>query len=202
MRRLLWWSVAIGGVILVAVFVFVRGMGISARRQPAPGEERIAKAAWRFLIPRDVRAAANPVPNTAEALRAGLEHFADHCATCHANNGSGETTIGRRVYPTTPDRRGRRTQSLSDGELFYAIEQGIPWTAMPAWGDGTPEGIRGSWELVRFIRHLPALTPDELTVMERFNPRSPADLEQDKAIDDFLRGKGGPPKPAKGHRHK
>jgi mono/diheme cytochrome c family protein len=202
MRRWLLWGLAIGGVIIIAVVVFVRGMGISARREPAPGEERIAKAAWRFMIPRDVRASANPVPDTPEVLRSGLEHFADHCSICHANNGSGETTIGRRVYPATPDLRARRTQNLSDGELFYAIEQGIPWTAMPAWGDGTPEGIRGSWELVRFIRHLPALTPDELTVMERFNPRSPADLERDKEIDDFLRGTAGPPKPAKGHQHK
>ena len=86
--------------------------------------------------------------------------------------------------------RAARTQRLTDGELFYAIEQGIPWTAMPGWSNGTREGEQDSWKLVRFIRHLPSLTPAELTGMEKFNPRSPAELKRDRDIDDFLRGGG------------
>lgn len=54
--------------------------------------------------------------------------------------------------------RAARSQQLTDGELFYAIEQGIPFTAMPAWTIASAEGERQSWELVRFIRHLPTLT--------------------------------------------
>jgi hypothetical protein len=73
MRRVLW---GLAGVVVVTsvALVFVRGMGISAKREP----------------------------------------------------------IGRRVYPPVPDMREAPTQGLTDGELFYAIEQGIPWTAMPA----------------------------------------------------------------------
>jgi mono/diheme cytochrome c family protein len=203
MRRRLWWILSVFGVGVIALFAFVRGTGISAIRQPFPGEDRIAKAAWRFLIPGDIRAAINPVANTTEVLQDGLEHFADHCAVCHANNGSGDTMVGRRVFPPSPDLRGPRTQGLTDGELFYAIENGIPWTAMPAWRNGTPEGVESSWALVRFIRHLPALTPEELSQMERFNPKSPADLERDRAIDEFLRGGATPPKvTTTGHTHK
>jgi len=203
MRRRLWWLLLGLGVGSIALFAFVRGMGISATRQPFPGEERMAKATWRFLIPGDIRAATNPVANTAEVLKGGLEHFADHCAVCHANNGSGDTMIGRRIYPPSPDLRGPRTQGLTDGELFYAIENGIPWTAMPAWRNGTPQGVEASWELVRFIRHLPALTPEELSQMENFNPKSPADLERDRAIEEFLKGGSAPPKAkAPGHIHK
>jgi hypothetical protein len=66
---------------------------------------------------------------------------------------------------------------------------------MPAWGNGTPEGQRQTWELVHFIRHLPALTEDELSRMEQFNPRSAAAQARDREIDEFLRGepprKGG-----------
>lgn len=203
MRRRLWWVLLLFGAGVIAVLVFVRGMGISAIREPLPGEERIAKAAWRFLMPRDARSAGNPVANTPEALKAGLEHFADHCAVCHANDGSGDTVIGRRIYPPSPDLRGPRTQGLTDGELFYAIERGIPWTAMPAWSNGTPEGAESSWQLVRFIRHLPALTPEELSQMERFNPRSAADLERDRAVDEFLKGGAAPPvTKTPGHIHK
>ena len=200
-RRLAWGLVAAGVVALIGA-MFVRGSGISSRRSPLPAEERLARAAWRFLVPRASREEANPVPDSAEVRQAGLEHFADHCASCHANNGSGDTDIGRNAYPPAPDLRGPRTQNLTDGELFYAIEQGIPWTAMPAWGNGTPEGIRGSWELVRFIRHLPALTPEELTSMERLNPKSAADLARDKEIEAFLEGKPPPPAAGKEHRHK
>lgn len=201
MRRVLLWSGAFVIVVLTILLVFVRGMGISAKRDPPAVEQRIAKAAWRFLIPREVRDAANPAPNTPEVLREGLEHFADHCAVCHANNGSGDTMIGRRIYPPVPDMREPRTQNLTDGELFYAIEQGIPWTAMPGWGNGTPEGELESWHLVSFIRHLPALTPAELKDMEALNPRSPAVDARDRGIEEFLRG-SGTATTKKGHIHK
>jgi mono/diheme cytochrome c family protein len=201
MRRLLLWGAALAGVALIAVVVSVRGLGITARRDPPAIEKRVAKAAWRFLIPSEIRQKMNPEPNTPEVLRSGLEHFADHCALCHANNGSGDTAIGRRTYPPAPDLREPASQRLSDGELFYAIEQGIPWTAMPGWGSGTPEGERDSWALVRFIRHLFALTPAELEEMERLNPKSPAELDRDREIDEFLRGATSAMPPSGGHVH-
>jgi mono/diheme cytochrome c family protein len=173
----------------VAAF-FLRGSGLTARREPWPLEGRVAKTAWRFLVPADVRDRPNPLPNDAAVLTAGLEHFADHCAICHANDGSGDTPVGRNVFPRSPDMRLSATQRLTDGELFYAIEFGIPWTAMPAWGNGTPDGERQSWELVRFIRHLPAITADQLARMAELNPRSPAAAARDREIDEFLKGKG------------
>ena len=194
MRRLAWFVLLVAAVLVLTALIFVRGAGISARRDGWPLEERVATAAWRFMIPRAIRDAANPVPNTPDVRQRGLEHWADHCATCHGNDGSGNSTIGQRTYPRAPDMRLPATQRLTDGELFYAIEQGIPWTAMPAWSTGTAEGERDSWELVRFIRHLPALTPADLTAMEQFNPKSPAQRKRDQAIDEFLRGpikKGG-----------
>jgi len=202
MRRLILWS---AGIVLVGVVVLVglvRGSGISAKREPWPMEERVAKSAWRFLIPRDVRAAANPIPATPESLREGLEHFADHCAVCHGNDGSGDTMIGRRTFPPAPDMRTARTQNLTDGELFYAIEHGIPWTAMPAWATWTPEGEQESWKLVRFIRHLSALTPAELTDMEKLNPKSATEQARDREIEEFLKGSGTPAPTKGGHIHR
>ena len=204
MRRLILWGVALVFVGVVVAVVFVRGSGISAMREPWPLEERVARAGWRFMIPRETRDAANPVPSTAEVIADGLEHFADHCAVCHGNDGSGDTAIGRRIFPRAPDMRAAGTQGLTDGEVFYAIERGIPWTAMPAWGTGTPEDAEESWKLVRFIRHLPALTPQELTSMEKLNPKSAGELARDREIDEFLKGSGpgvAPPKKG-GHVHK
>jgi hypothetical protein len=80
---------------------------------------------------------------------------------------------------------------MTDGELFYVIERGIPLTGMPAWGNGTPDGERQTWALVRFIRHLPSLTGDEIARMEALNPKSAAQREEERKIEDFLKGKGG-----------
>jgi mono/diheme cytochrome c family protein len=54
-----------------------------------------------------------------------MEHFADHCVTCHANDGSGDTSFGEGLYPEPPDKRKKETQNKSDGELYYRIENGI-----------------------------------------------------------------------------
>ena len=54
------------------------------------------------------------------------------------------------------------TQDLTDGELFYIIENGVRLTGMPAWGDGSPQGETLTWQLVHFIRRMPKLTPEEI----------------------------------------
>jgi mono/diheme cytochrome c family protein len=187
-KKLVWILLALTVSVLLAA-VFVRGMGISARREPTALEARLAKAAWRFLVPREYRKMTNPVPVEAKVIRAALEHWADHCATCHGNDGSGDVRLGRSLHPRAPDMRTTATQRLTDGELFYAIEHGIPFTGMPAWGTGTDDGVRASWELVHFVRYLPKLSADEIRDMEGLNPRSAAADRAKEAIDDFLSGK-------------
>ncbi len=189
MRRVLVVAAALALAVGLAAAIF-RGHGISAvQRRSIPFEPTVVRAAWRFLVPRRVRDTVNPVPDSSVTLKAAREHWADHCAICHDNDGSGDTAVGRRTYPRPPDLRLPATQRLTDGEIFYAIEQGVPWTATPGWTTGTDEGADESWALVRFVRHLPAITPAELEEMARLNPKPPANTEQEKEIEDFLRGK-------------
>ena len=92
---------------------------------------------------------------------------------CHANDGSGKkTAIGNGLYPKPPDLRAAATQDLTDGELFYIIENGVRFTGMPAFGTGKPDpaGEKQVWQLVYFIRHLPRITPAEIEWMEGLNP--------------------------------
>ena len=86
-----------------------------------------------------------------------------------------------------------RTQQLTDGELFYIIENGVRLTGMPGWSTGTPEGENASWQLVHFIRRLPSLTPEDLQDMERFNPQSREEFEEEQKIEEFLNGGDPPP---------
>lgn len=162
--------------------------GFSAKAEPNALEILLARQVRYLAIPLEHRNKPNPVPVTQEVLQDGLAHFADHCATCHANNGSGQTPIGKNVYPKAPDLRESPTQNMSDGELFWVIHNGIRFTAMPAWGEGDPEQDLDSWKLVHFIRHLPKLTPQELETMKSLNPKSKHAADEEAAFDKFLQG--------------
>src|ERR671918_2329156 len=139
-----------------------------------------------LAVPSDLRGRKNPVPLTSEVMAEGKAHFADHCAVCHGNDGKGQTAMGPNFYPKVPDLTLPETQSQSDGELFATIENGVRLTAMPAWGDGTTESAYASWTLVHFIRHLPKLTEQELSEMEKLNPRPHAEWAQLQEEERFL----------------
>jgi len=176
--------------------------GFSAKTEPHMLEVMIARQIRHLAIPIEKRNAPNPVPLTPEVLQQSLEHFADHCATCHANDGSGQTPIGKNVYPKAPDLRLADTQSMSDGELFWVIHNGIRFTAMPAWGEGDPEKDLDSWKLVHFIRYLPKITQDELEEMKALNPKTKHELEEAAAFDSFLQGgDSSVTSPSGGHHH-
>ena len=189
MRRLLWMVAGIGVAfagISIGAIAYVRATGLESRGAPGALETRVATAARRFAIPNEVRERRNPVASTPESLAEGMAHFADHCASCHANDGSGNTEMGRGLYPKAPDMRLAATQSLSDGELFYIIENGIRFTGMPAWSTGTKAGEESTWHLVQFIRQLPQITESELETMKQLNPRSPEEVRQELEEERFL----------------
>jgi mono/diheme cytochrome c family protein len=180
----------------VALLVF-RG-GISARTEPTRLEEIVARRLRRAGIPGAARDLRSPAAATREAIAEGRAHFADHCAICHANDGSGGTEMGRNLYPRAPDLRLEPTQDLTDGELFYIIENGIRLTGMPGWGDGSEESKQETWRLVAFLRHLPRLAPQEKLEMERLNPKGPEEWREMQENEDFLQGK----EPAGGEGHR
>jgi mono/diheme cytochrome c family protein len=162
--------------------------GFSAKTEPHALEVWMARQIRHLAIPIEKRNTQNPIPLSPDVMKESLAHFADHCATCHANDGSGQTPIGKNVYPKAPDLRLADIQSMSDGEIFWVIHHGIRFTAMPAWGEGDPAQDKASWKLVHFIRHLPQLTPEELDQMKALNPKTKKDLEEEAAFGQFLQG--------------
>ncbi len=174
--------------------------GFSARAQPTAIEAFVARRLRHLAVPRSARQAKNPIPATPEVLAEARAHFADHCALCHGNDGSGQTEIGKNLYPKAPDMRQADTQALSDGELFYIIHNGIRLTGMPAWGDNSPEEDQDSWKLVHFIRHLPKIGAEELEEMKKLNPKSPQELEEEEEEQKFLQGEDSP-SPSPQHHH-
>ena len=174
----------------IGFLIFLRQAGSGTRQDPSAFETVVARRLRSWSMPSQARKQANPLRSSPELLQEAAHHFADHCASCHANDGSGNTSMGRKLYPRAPDMRLAATQQLSDGELYFIIHNGVRFTGMAAWGDSEPD--EDSWKLVLFIRHLPAITADELRDMERFNPRSPAEIEEEKSEQDFLNGGAAP----------
>ena len=192
MRSLIWF---LAGVIALAAAVGVGGLlflgtqanGFSARERPSLIERWAALRARAMALPAGAKERANPVPASLEVLAEARAHWADHCASCHANDGSGDVVMGKHMYPPSPDMRKPATQNLSDGELFYIIQNGIRLTGMPAWG-GSDHDAEDSWKLVHFIRHLPDMTLEERKQMEKLNPRSPEELKEEEEEERFLKG--------------
>ncbi len=177
---------------VLAIFVVValygaslfRG-GFSAQKPPSKLETVVARAVRNMAIPREAKKQKNPWAGkaTPEVLAHCKAHWADHCATCHANDGSGNTEIGQNLYPKPPDMRLPATQNLTDGEIYYIIRNGVRMTGMPAWGDLGTAQDDDSWQLVLFIRHLPHMTPEEAKDMEKLNPISQFKEEDEEQQD-------------------
>ena len=55
---------------------------------------------------------------------------------------------------------------------------------MPAWGNGSSQDEDHSWKLVRFICHLPKITPAE-EEMKELNPKSPDDFREEQHEKEF-----------------
>lgn len=188
--RAKYWLVAIALVITANGIVTVRWVrrGFSARDQPSVIENVMARRMRSWAVPASVRNAKNPVTLRPEVLADARAHFADHCAVCHGNDGSGNTTIGQNLYPKAPDMQLDDTQRLTDGELYAIIQNGIRLTGMPAWGKEGDDNDEDSWKCVHLIRHLKELTPEQLIEMKRMNPKSPDEIQEEKEEEEFLRG--------------
>ena len=193
-------AVVVAIVLIALAAASILHNGLSARANPTALEIMLARNARHLAIPARAREIQNPVADTQENVRDARLHFADHCAVCHANDGSGDTMMGRNLYPKPPDLRQEETQKLADGELFWIIENGVRFTGMPAFG-GAHGSEQDSWKLVRFIRHLPQLSDEERIEMERYNPKGPGDREEEQEENEFLQGRPVQQKPQATHHH-
>src|SRR5579863_10534258 len=188
-------------LLLLAGGVFLIGThGLSARERPGTVEQFVARQARALAVPKDARNREKPVPDSPQVQADARAHWADHCAACHANNGSGDVEMGKHMYPPAPDMRQPETQQMTDGQLFFIIQNGIRMTGMPAWGSGSQHDEEDSWKLVRFIRHLPQLTAAEEREMQALNPKSPDELKEEQEERDFLNGDPSH-EPAEHHHH-
>ncbi len=134
--------------------------GLVADRAPGRLETSVARRLVVLSIPSATRKLTNPTAGDERAWREGAEHFEEHCAVCHGQDGRGRSEIGPKMYPPVPDLTSAPIQQMSDGALFAIVQNGVRWTGMPAFrGEHTPQE---TWQLVSFVRRMPELKPQDL----------------------------------------
>jgi predicted CXXCH cytochrome family protein len=146
--------VAIGGI-------WIKVRGFRASSEPSAFEATIARDLRNFSIPRVEVSKKNPYAHDALSVQQGRDLFLSRCATCHGIDGRGTTAIGTSTYPRVPNLRATATQSLSDGEIHYIIENGVQMTGMPAMPGLRSPSKNDSWALVSYIRSLRSATDQD-----------------------------------------
>jgi mono/diheme cytochrome c family protein len=150
----------IGIVVIVALmaagWIAFSLFNLSALPEPGRMETYLATKSKHMLVHRAAaRAAIPPEPAEVKAsAEEGGKYFGVDCSMCHGATGRKPTDNGRWMYPRAIDLGSAETQSYSDRELFWILKNGILLSGMPAFGKmETDEHV---WDLVRYIRTLPA----------------------------------------------
>lgn len=141
------------------VVVLIEWHGFRASSASGALESAVARSLRNFAIPGKASRERNPVAGDPVAIQQGRDAFLSRCAICHGVDGRGSTPIGANEYPRVPDLAARRTQSLTDGEIHFIIENGVQLTGMPAMHSQTSPSE--GWKLVSFIRSFRTATPQE-----------------------------------------
>src|SRR5579863_1873319 len=148
-------------IVLALCAAYFLRHGFTTASTPSRLETAIARAARNFAIPRKARLETNPWKTTPDILKEARESYSARCAVCHAPDGSGQSNVGRNLYPRVPDLRLPQTQNLTDGQLRFIIRSGVPLTGMPGWAKPHDAQSDDSWKLVLLIRNLRPSTVEE-----------------------------------------
>jgi cbb3-type cytochrome c oxidase subunit II len=93
----------------------------------------------------------NPLPATLDNIQAGKETWTRECLPCHGDAATGEGPYRRNIEPVPPSFTDKsHYDPFTDGDYFWRISEGVPWTAMPTWKVQYTETQR--WQLVVYIR--------------------------------------------------
>ncbi|HEV2387401.1 MAG TPA: cytochrome c [Candidatus Acidoferrales bacterium] len=93
-------------------------------------------------------AAACPSASWAGTAQEAQKIFVDKCARCHAENGSGDTPVGKALGAA--DLRSPTVQKLTDAEIYAQIDKGK--ANMPPFGSGLNKAQIN--DLIAYVRAL------------------------------------------------
>jgi len=130
-------------IVSVALYTQVRAGGLAADAEPGHAERLIASRLVRLAIPADAKQQQNPLGADKTVWRTAADHYGDHCAACHGNDGRGDTQLGRNMYPGVPSFADETVQRLATGSCSTSSRTVSDGQACPRGRMSTLQKTRG-----------------------------------------------------------
>ena len=161
--------VAVLAVLLAAAAAFVASgvYNVAATRQHTPPLYHLMYFAMRQSV--KAHAAGILAPQLADVARAdrGFPLFRAHCVQCHGAPGTPPDAVAFGLLPLPPNL-AEVARTWPPAELYWVVANGIKMTAMPAWRYRLSDAE--IWDIVAFIKRLPAYSPQEYQALARSLP--------------------------------
>lgn len=160
------WTGFVSGVFALIVvgglLAFLLSPEILKHRSPAPGEEAIGGLTISRAIDASYKDKDNPVAlNDANVASARAVYIAN-CSVCHGASGKGDAPIGRNLFPPAANLLDSKIAEMSDGEMFWIVENGLAFVGMPSFKNILSEQDR--WKAITYVRALQkGITPQVTT---------------------------------------
>jgi copper transport protein len=126
-------------LILTMVALIAGGFAVSAARQTIPVT--------------DGTHLDNPMTGDAGSVQRGSAVYTANCLACHGPAGAGvEAADPEHGHGAAADLTDKRTRAQRDGDLYWAITNGVAGSAMPAYDRALTDDER--WDVVNYLRQL------------------------------------------------
>ncbi len=115
-------------------------------------------------MPPEVEAMSNPyVFEDKVVLKDGKKLYRKNCSNCHGPRGNGKGPVGNSLEPKpTSFLHVSYTATQPDQNFFWAVREGSPGTAMPAFKAQLKEDE--IWKIVAYLRYLPVRYASKVTM--------------------------------------
>jgi high-affinity iron transporter len=127
----------------------------------AAGEISPTLAAFLATVSAADKAKTNPLSGKADAIEKGKEEFMATCFPCHGATGKGDGPAAKALAGTGPAPADLSDPAMngkiSDGERFAVMKQGVPGTAMQAFGAALSD--EQIWRLLAYVETLRSAAP-------------------------------------------
>lgn len=156
--------------VLAAFAVIYSGVfNVAATVEDAPPLYRVLVTTREASIRRHARDIQLPAQAGAEQVESGFRIFRDACAMCHTPPGRPATPMTKGLNPQAP-ALAELVEDMTDAELFWATENGIRFTGMPAWEASLSDAQ--IWDVVAFMRTSPDMKAADYDALDRRVPRT------------------------------
>ena len=161
---------SIGSLILVVViagliFIYSGFYNVAATSPHSPLTEWIFSTTSDRSVEYHAKGIYHPpYLKDPEIIKVGFDKYRKDCAMCHGTPASYPGAVGKGLNPEPP-KLWKSAQDMSDGELFWVIQNGIEMTGMPSWSHQYKE--KDTWSVVAFLKQLPNISAQQYQDMAR-----------------------------------